>query len=388
MKPPDHRLARALVLLPSTELGGAEKHTAILARDLAARGAEVTIALEPALQPGFAGLLGPGSAVRFRPGPFAWRPKAAVEANLAAQEEAVIGLVATARPDLVILPLPWPTHGLGLMRGLLALGRGALVIHHLAPHDPEPPLPAAARAVIAALPAAPFHWVAVSAPVAARSAALLGLAEAAFTVIPNGVPVPREDPGLRAALRLRQRRRLGLAPAARLVVFAGRLELSKGADLLPEIAERLEAMAGATLAALGEGSLRPKLEASRAGRRLGPLRLPGHVEDVPDWLLAADALLLPSRNEGCPFVFLEAAARRCPVIASGDALECYGSDASSLAAVAPTGGVSDLTGKAAMRLNDPAAARAAVDAAFRFVFDQDEAAMLRRYASFMRTILA
>ena len=109
---------------------------------------------------------------------------------------------------------------------------------------------------------------------------------------------------------------------------------------------------------------------------------------MADWLLAADALLLPSRLEGCPLVFLEAAVRRCPVIASGDALEAFGAEAPRLAAVAPAGGIAHLTDQAAVRLNDPASARAAVDAAYRSAVALDEAAMLRRYFSLMRAALA
>jgi len=380
-------LTRALVALPSTALGGTERHTAALADAFAAAGVAVTVALEPALEAGFAGMLGRPGAVQRLAAPLGWQPEASVEANMAAQEAALAVALAATRPDLVILPLPWPTHGLGLFRGLVAAGQRALVIHHLAPREPQPSPPAAVLAVLGALPTAPFHWAAVSAPVAARSAAILGVPEAGFTVVPNGVPVPPDDPACRAAARLRQRHRLGLPPEAKLLVFAGRLEVPKGADLLPEIAGRLARDCDATLVALGEGSLRGPLGASRAGRHGGPLRLMGHVDDVPDWLLAADALLLPSRLEGCPLIFLEAAARRCPVIASGDALEAYGAEATRLAALAPGGGVAHLTDQAAVRLYAPKSARAAVDAAYRTVFALDEAAMLRCYFSLARSSL-
>ncbi|TCZ66034.1 glycosyltransferase [Roseicella aquatilis] len=381
-------LSRVLVALPSIGLGGAEKHSAVLAEALAAAGVATTVATEPRLAEGFGAMLRPGSRLRRRGAPLGWQPRAEVEANMAAQEAALAGLLAETRPDLLLLPLPWPTHGLGLLRGAVAAGLPTLVIHHLASRDPEPDLPEAARAALAALPRAPVRFAAVSAPVAARAAAQLGLPAGAVAVVPNGVPVPPEDPAARALVRERQRRRLGLPPAARMMVFAGRLEAPKGADLLPEIAARLEAQAGATLAVLGNGSLRDRLAASRAARRDGPLRLLGHARDVPDWLLAADALLLPSRNEGCPLVFLEAAARRCPVVASGDALECFGAEAMRLAALAPSGGIADLTDQSMVMFNDPAAAGAAVDAAYRVAVALDEAAMLQRYFSLMRATLA
>lgn len=381
------RLARALIALPSCCLGGTEAHTAVLAQALAEAGVAVTVALEPVLDAGFAAMLGRPGRVDRLAAPVGWQPKARPEANMAAQEAALAKVLAETRPDLVILPLPWPTHGLGLFRGLLAAGLPALVIHHLAPREPDT-LPKAALAVLAALPAARFRWAAVSAPVASRAAALLGLATADFAVVPNGVPVPPEDPADRAAARMRQRHRLGLDPATKLLVFAGRLEHAKGADLLPEIATRLAVATGATLAVLGEGPLRTALATSPAGRREGPLRLLGQVPDVADWLLAADALLLPSRLEGCPLVFLEAAVRRCPVVASGAALEAFGAEAPRLAALAPAGGIAHLTERTTIRLNDPASARAVVDAAYRSAAALDEAAMLRRYFSLMRIAIA
>lgn len=384
---PGRSLRRALIALPAIELGGTEKHTAVLAQALAEAGVAVTVGIEPRLAGWFGDMLGRPTGVAVRPATLGWQRDTPHERNMEAQDTALAGLLAAARPDLVILPVHWPAFAIGLLQAVIAAGVPTLAIHHLAPREPEP-LHWTAGDVVAALPTAPIRWAAVSAPVAARTADLYRLPPAAFTVIPNGVPVPQEEPARRAAARARQRRRLGLPPEAKLVVFAGRLELSKGADLLADIAERLEAGAGATLAALGEGALRHVLSTSKAGRRNGPLRLLGHVHDVPDWLLAADALMLPSRNEGCPLVFLEAAARRCPVIASGDALECYGPAATRLAAIAPAGGIASLTDQATVRLNDPAAARAAVDAAHRCAVEHDEAAMLRRYFSLMRTTIA
>ncbi|RAI56934.1 glycosyltransferase [Roseicella frigidaeris] len=384
-------LSRALLALPSRGLGGTERHSAVLARALAASGVAVTVALAPPLAAGFAALLGPPppgpGGVRLHPAPLAWEGDADPAAGIAAQAAALAAVLAGTRPDLAILPLPWPEHGLGLLRAVAEARLPALAIHHLAGRAPEPPLPEAARAVTERLAVASIRWVAVSAPVAARAAARLGLPAGRVAVVPNGVPVPPEAPGARAAARARQRGRLGLAPEARLLLFAGRLEWEKGADLLPAIATRLRAAGEATLVGLGEGSLGESLRRSEAARAAA-LRLPGHVEDVPDWLLAADALLLPSRLEGCPLVFLEAAARRCPVIASGDAMEAFGAEADRLAAIAPGGGVADLTGLSSIRLNDPMVASACVESAHRLALVADEAAMLRRYAALIRAALA
>jgi hypothetical protein len=59
------RLERLLVALPSTRMGGTERHTMDLARRLAARGGmAVEVAAETALHPALAPLLGPGVVLR------------------------------------------------------------------------------------------------------------------------------------------------------------------------------------------------------------------------------------------------------------------------------------------------------------------------------------
>ena len=58
MTPRGRILSRALMILPSTALGGTEKHSAALARALAEAGVVVTLALEPSLRPGVQAMLG------------------------------------------------------------------------------------------------------------------------------------------------------------------------------------------------------------------------------------------------------------------------------------------------------------------------------------------
>ena len=372
-------LARVLVLLPGADLGGAEAHTAWLARSLASSGLDVTLAIDAPLRDRFAALLGPGAAVEAAP--IAWDTRRSAEANGNRQAEAAAGLIADARPDAAVLPLPWPTHGLGLQRSLAEAGVPVLAVAHLAPFEPEPDGLAAARA----LRPGPTVWVAVSQPVAERLAACFALPPGAVSVVLNGVRVPPEDPRRRAAARAAKRDLVGVAGGAPLFVFAGRLEPNKGADLLPALAERLHAATGGGVAVLGSGRASRGWDGAAA---LPGLRLMGHVPDVPDWLLAADALLLPSRLEGCPLVFLEAAARRCPVVAAPAALEAFGDDAFAMAAVAQEGSAAAIAERALAAFAEPAATRHRVEAAHAFAAAHDVEAMLRQYAGLLRAAAA
>jgi glycosyltransferase involved in cell wall biosynthesis len=378
------RLGRALFLLPGADIGGAEAHTAWLARFLAASGLDPRFAIAAPLRDRFAALIGPRLAAGLDAAAIGWDTAESAAENARRQAEAAAKLIAAVRPDAAVLPLPWPTHGLGLQRALAAAGVPVLAVAHLAPVEPEPEGLAAARA----LRFGPTRWVAVSEPVAARLAGCFALPPGAVSVVPNGVDVPAEDPHRRAAARKEKRARVGLAGRAPLFVFAGRLEPNKGADLLPAMAERLHAATGGGgVAVLGGGKLLRGWESAPAPPRPG-LHLLGHVPDVPDWLLAADALLLPSRLEGCPLVFLEAAARRCPVVATAAAVECFGDDAHAMAAVSQEGSAAAVADRALAALAEPVATRRRVEAAFRRAAAHDAAAMLRQYAGLLRAAVA
>jgi len=379
------RLARVLVLLPSADVGGAEAHTAWLARSFAAGGLDVRLAVAAQLRERFAALLGPRLATGLEAAPIAWDTERTSEANQTRQAEVAAGLIGANRPDAAVLPLPWPTHAIGLQRALAQAGVPALAVAHLAPVEPDATDLAAARA----LRPGPTVWAAVSAPVAGRVEACFALPPGAVGVVPNGVDVPLEDPRRRAAARVAKRAEAGVAGRAPLFVFAGRLEPNKGADLLPAIAERLHAATGGGVAVLGGAGGGKPLRGWESGGAAQPgLRVLGHVPDVGDWLLAADALLLPSRLEGCPLVFLEAAARRCPVVATAAAVEAFGDGAHAMAAVAQEGSAAAVAGRALAALAEPVAARRRVEAAHRHAAAHDAAAMLRQYAGLLRAAAA
>jgi glycosyltransferase involved in cell wall biosynthesis len=116
-----------------------------------------------------------------------------------------------------------------------------------------------------------------------------------------------------ARRRATLRGRLGIGPDELWLVFVGRLTREKGLDVL------IDALAGRVgahgLLVVGDGPLRPALEAQAAAARV-PVRFVGYRHDVSPWLAAGDVAVQPSRSEGLPFAVLEAMAHGLPVVGS------------------------------------------------------------------------
>jgi len=154
----------------------------------------------------------------------------------------------------------------------------------------------------------------------ARIAGELGVTADRLHVLANGVDADRFD----VMPRLEARQRLKLDVDGRIVLFLGSLLPVKGIDVLIEAIRVWQAAAGSresvTFFIGGDGPLRRRI--GRTVRRhglSGMVKLVGHVQrdQVGLWMNAADALILPSRNEGCPNVVLESLACGTPVVASG-----------------------------------------------------------------------
>jgi glycosyltransferase involved in cell wall biosynthesis len=143
---------------------------------------------------------------------------------------------------------------------------------------------------------------------------------ARIEVVPNGLNVPTFDGRVdRASVANAQRLPPPtLAPEARWVVSVGRLSPEKGFETLVRIAAELqndEPLVYFVVA--GEGPERAALERHVEVNFLRErLFLPGYVSDVPALLRAADAVVIPSLQEGQGIVALEAMAARTPVVAS------------------------------------------------------------------------
>lgn len=154
----------------------------------------------------------------------------------------------------------------------------------------------------------------------AEIAAELGAEPSKVHVLTNGI----DAAAFPLLFRRQARRRLGVPAGRKTLLFVGSLLPVKGVDVLLEALARLGSDESAktqppVTVLVGDGPMRRNLakQAQRAGLA-DRVVFSGHLgrEDVALWMNAADALVLPSRNEGCPNVVLEALACGTPVVAS------------------------------------------------------------------------
>jgi glycosyltransferase involved in cell wall biosynthesis len=289
--------------------GGVARCVGDLVTDQLARGWRVGVACPPA-GPLLAAVLAAGAEHHHWPAGRDPGPLAAVETIRLAR------ILRAGSPDLVHLH----SSKAGLSGRLVLRGRRATVFQ---PHAWS------FLAVRGALRAGALAWERRAASWAdavvcvsegeRRAGEEAGL-RAGLRVVPNGIDLD----AFRAAgaeERRDARERLGLGPSP-LAVCVGRLSRQKGQDVLvdawPEVASRVP---GAELVLVGSGPDEAELR-SRA-RGVGE-------SDVRDWLVAANAVVQPSRWEGLAYTVLEAMATARAVVATEVAgmREALGEDAS------------------------------------------------------------
>lgn len=165
------------------------------------------------------------------------------------------------------------------------------------------------RRMIMAAAGRAAHIIAVSQ--ALKNALIaLGVPAERVTVLRNGVDLGRFHPGGRDEARLR------LNFAGPTLVSVGHLIERKSHDLIIAALARLP---GYSLVIIGEGPDRYALERKIAELGLSDrTRLVGAIphENLRDYYVGADALVLASSREGWPNVLLEAMACGTPVVAS------------------------------------------------------------------------
>jgi glycosyltransferase involved in cell wall biosynthesis len=233
---------------------------------------------------------------------------------------ALVRIVRAFRPDIV------HTHTakagtVGRLAALLAPGRRPLVVHTYHGHVLEgyfgPRQTAVYRGVERLLARATDCLVGVSEATVRDLVRLRVAPPERIRAIPLGLDLERfavaDDAG-----RARFRAEVGAGPDDVLLAYLGRLVPIKRVDLLLQAVARARAGGSPVrLAIVGDGTLRPELEA--LARRLGvaeAVRFLGYRTDLEAIMAATDVGVLASANEGTPVSLIEAAAAGRPAVAT------------------------------------------------------------------------
>jgi alpha-1,6-mannosyltransferase len=143
------------------------------------------------------------------------------------------------------------------------------------------------------------------------AAKLRALGVGAVDVVPLGVELGEFSPAKRSpALRAS----LGLADDEPLIIYAGRLDSEKRADVVADAFLRLPPEMRAFLVLIGDGPMRAPLAEQLSGKRA---LLPGFVKDrarLAEWLASADLYASGMANETFGISVIEAQASGLPVV--------------------------------------------------------------------------
>jgi len=294
-------------------IGGTRRHVVDACRGLRARGVRVTLAASALREPRFRddldALAREGVEVREVPLVRAIRPHKDLAHTLALR-----ALLKELRPDIV------HTHSskAGAIGRLASWSTGIGVRVHT-PHTFaflfgamfSSTSRALFRAVEKELARKTDRFIAVSEDEAATFATADFVPASKLRIVGNGIdPAPFEN-----AVAL-DRTGLGVPQHAPLALVVGLLNVAKGQDLALR-ALATPVLGNVHLAFAGTGELEASLRS--LARELGVesrVHFLGWREDVPSLLATCDAVLVPSRWEGMPYIVLEAMAAARPVVAT------------------------------------------------------------------------
>jgi teichuronic acid biosynthesis glycosyltransferase TuaC len=217
------------------------------------------------------------------------------------------------RYDVLLASWAFPDGVAGVALGRI-LGVPAVVKVHGSDMNVLARMPQVARNLRWALPRA-RRVVAVSRPLA-DVVASFGVPRDRIDVVGNGVDGELFHPRDRAEARAG----LGHAgDARRWLLYVGRLEEAKGVlDLVEAFSLLARRRSDVRLVFVGDGAARAACEQAAAGPLGDRVLVAGArpLEEVPRWMGACDALVLPSWAEGTPNVVLEALACGRRVVAT------------------------------------------------------------------------
>jgi glycosyltransferase involved in cell wall biosynthesis len=222
-------------------------------------------------------------------------------------------LLRRGRYDVLLASWAFPD-GVGGVALARLLGVPAVIKVHGSDMNVLAKMPAVALNLRWALPRA-RRVVAVSRPLA-DSVAAFGVPRERIDILPNGVDPHLFQPGDRATARAE----LGHAgDTRRWLLYVGRLEEPKGVlDLVEAFSAIARRRTDLRLVLVGDGSARAACQRAAAGWLEERVLFAGArpLQQVPAWMAACDALVLPSWAEGTPNVVLEALACGRRVVAT------------------------------------------------------------------------
>lgn len=280
--------------------GGVCRYVADTVADQVARGWNVAVAVPPGTELAHA-VSKAGAEVR------PWRATRSPGAHVPGETRRLEAVVRDVRPDLLHLH----SSKAGLAGRLAVRGRLPTVFQ---PHNWS------FEAVGGAVALAAVRWERLAARWAdvilcvsegERDVGLARKVRGAYVVVPNGVDLDRFAPAGQQERR-EARLRLGL-PDGPVAVCVGRLSHAKGQDILVSAWPAVRKEVGAArLILVGDGENEAVIRAA-AGEGVV---FAGARPDVPDWLAAADVVVVPSRWEAMSLGMLEAMARGCSIVAT------------------------------------------------------------------------
>lgn len=115
------------------------------------------------------------------------------------------------------------------------------------------------------------------------------------------------------------KKKLGLSIDKFTLLFISVIRKRKGLDVLFNALKKNRFLQNIETVIIGDGPDKPYFEAMAQSKELkSNVSWMGEIKNknLPDWYVAADAFILPSRSEGTPTVILEAMASGTPVIAT------------------------------------------------------------------------
>lgn len=292
---------KILFLTSSMETGGAERVAALLANAWTEQGHEVT------LMPTFSGRgdcafpLSDSVDLRFL------ADIAPPNAGRLSRLRTLRAFIRSAQPDVII---SFMSHvSIAAVAAGAGLGIPVIACERTYPPLLQPPLPLFYR--IARRLAYPFATALVGQTETVAKWLRARGGQALVETIPNPVvhPLPSNPPRLNPDELV--------APERKLILWAGRFEESKRADLLIDaFAQIASSVPDWDVVLLGDGPTRPmSIDRAERLKLSGRVRLPGFAGNLADWYRRADAFVMTSSYEGFPNALLEALAQGLPSIA-------------------------------------------------------------------------